>query len=154
MANVVKKHSISSELAQKMVDRVMAKARELGVAENVAILDDGGNLIYAGEPAGLIIRMPGGFTIYHSGDTCVFGDMKLIAELYKPDVAMLPIGDNFTMGPKEAAHATRLLGIKHVIPMHYGTFPPLVGTPDQFKSEAKDIAGLEIHVMQPGDVLG
>ena len=116
-------------------------------------IDDGGKLIYAGEPSGLIIRMPGGFTIYHAGDTCVFGDMKLIAEIYKPDVALLPIGDNFTMGPKEAAYATRLLGAKHVIPMHYGTFPPLIGTPEQFKAEAKDIAGLEVHVMQPGDTL-
>jgi L-ascorbate metabolism protein UlaG (beta-lactamase superfamily) len=116
-------------------------------------IEDGDNLIYAGEPAGLIIRMPGGFTIYHAGDTCVFGDMKLIAEIYKPNVALLPIGDNFTMGPREAAYATRLLGVNHVIPMHYGTFPPLVGTPEQFKAEAKDIAGLEIHVMKPGDTI-
>ena len=112
-----------------------------------------GKLVYAGEPAGLIIRMPGGFTIYHAGDTCVFSDMRLIAEIYKPDLAILPIGDNFTMGPREAAYATRFLGVKHVIPMHYGTFPPLVGTPDQFKIETKDIARLEIHVMQPGDTL-
>jgi L-ascorbate metabolism protein UlaG (beta-lactamase superfamily) len=116
-------------------------------------IEEGGSFIYAGEPCGLIIRMPGGFTLYHAGDTCVFGDMKLIAEIYKPDVALLPIGDNFTMGPKEAAHATRLLGVKHVIPMHYGTFPPLTGTPDQFKAETKDISGLNVHVMQPGDTL-
>ncbi len=68
-------------------------------------IDDGGNIFYAGEPAGLIIRMPDGFTIYHAGDTCVFGDMKLIGEIYKPNVALLPIGDNFTMGPREAAYA-------------------------------------------------
>ena len=116
-------------------------------------IEDGGKHIYAGEPCGLIIRMPGGFTLYHAGDTCVFGDMKIIAELYKPQVALLPIGGNFTMDPREAAYALRLLGVKHAIPMLYGTFPPLVGTPDQFKSEAKDIAGLEIHVMQPGDTL-
>ena len=117
-------------------------------------IEDGGNFLYAGEPAGLIIRMPGGFTLYHAGDTCVFGDMKLIGEIYKPAVALLPIGDNFTMGPKEASYAVRLLGVKHAIPMHYGTFPALTGTPEQFKSETKDIAGLEIHVMKPGDVLG
>jgi L-ascorbate metabolism protein UlaG (beta-lactamase superfamily) len=116
-------------------------------------IDDGGKLVYAGEPSGLIIRMPGGLTIYHTGDTCVFGDMKLIAEIYKPDVALLPIGNNFTMGPREAAYATQLLGVKHVIPMHYGTFPVLTGTPDQFKAETRDIAGLEIHVMQPGDTI-
>jgi len=116
-------------------------------------IEDGGHLIYAGEPSGLIIRMPGGFTIYHAGDTCVFGDMKLIGEIYRPDVALLPIGDNFTMGPREAAYATRLLGVKHVIPMHYGTFPVLTGTPERLKEETKDIAGLEIHVMKPGDTL-
>ena len=117
-------------------------------------IEDGGNIIYAGEPAGLIIRMAGGFTIYHAGDTCVFGDMKLIGEIYKPGVAMLPIGDNFTMGPREAAYAVRLLGIKEVIPMHYGTFPPLVGTPEEFKAQTKDITGLNIHVMKPGDTIG
>lgn len=105
---------------------------------------------YAGEPAGLIIRLPGGFTVYHAGDTSLFGDMKLIAELYKPDLAMLPIGDLFTMGPREAAYATRLLGVKHVIPMHYATFPMLTGTVDGFRKEAKGIAGLEIHALKPG----
>jgi L-ascorbate metabolism protein UlaG (beta-lactamase superfamily) len=67
---------------------------------------------------------------------------------------MLPIGDNFTMGPREAAYAVRLLGIKEVIPMHYGTFPPLVGTPEEFKAQTKDITGLNIHVMKPGDTIG
>jgi len=109
--------------------------------------------VYAGEPAGLVIRMPGGFTVYHAGDTALFSDMKLIGELYKPDIALLPIGDHFTMGPREAAHAIRFLGVKHVVPMHYATFPVLTGTPEQFKQHAKDIAGLEIHVLNPGDTL-
>jgi L-ascorbate metabolism protein UlaG (beta-lactamase superfamily) len=116
-------------------------------------IDDGGERIYAGEPAGLLIRMPGGFTVYHAGDTALFGDMKLIGELYKPDVALLPIGDRFTMGPREAAHAIRFLGVKHVVPMHYATFPFLVGRPEQLKQEAKDIAGLEIHTLKPGESL-
>ncbi|MGH9740980.1 MAG: metal-dependent hydrolase [Candidatus Acidiferrum sp.] len=113
-------------------------------------IDDNGVRHYAGEPAGLVIRMPGGFTIYHAGDTAVFGDMKLIGELYRPDVALLPIGDLFTMGPREAAYALRLLGIKHVVPMHYATFPMLTGTVDAFRGETKDIAGLEIHALKPG----
>ena len=83
----------------------------------------------------------------------VFGDMKLIGEMYKPNVALVPIGDVFTMGPKEAAMATRLLGVKHVIPMHYATFPLLTGTPEAFKAQSKDIAGLEVHVMQPGETI-
>ena len=116
-------------------------------------IDDNGVRHYAGEPAGFVIRLPGGFTIYHAGDTALFGDMKLIGELYKPDVAMLPIGDRYTMGPREAAYATRLLGVKHVIPMHYATFPFLTGTVDAFRKETKDIVGLQIHAMKPGETL-
>jgi L-ascorbate metabolism protein UlaG (beta-lactamase superfamily) len=116
-------------------------------------IHDGDKVVYAGEPAGLIIRMPGGFTVYHAGDTALFGDMKLIGELYKPDLALLPIGDHFTMGPREAAHAIRFLGVKHVIPMHYATFPFLTGTPEALRSEAKDIAGLEILALKPGESL-
>jgi L-ascorbate metabolism protein UlaG (beta-lactamase superfamily) len=116
-------------------------------------IDDNGTRLYGGEPAGLVIRMPGGFTVYHAGDTALFGDMKLIGELYQPDVAMLPIGDLFTMGPREAAYATRLLGVKHVIPMHCGTFPVLVGRPEALQKEAADIAGLQIHALKPGETL-
>jgi L-ascorbate metabolism protein UlaG (beta-lactamase superfamily) len=117
-------------------------------------IEEDGKKIYAGEPAGYIVRLPGQVTLYHAGDTNVFGDMKLIGEVYKPDVACLPIGDVFTMGPKEAAMATRLLGVKHVIPMHYATFPMLTGTPEAFRAESKDIAGLQIHAIQPGETLG
>jgi L-ascorbate metabolism protein UlaG (beta-lactamase superfamily) len=116
-------------------------------------IEEGGQRIYAGEPAGYIVRLPGEFTVYHAGDTCVFGDMKLIGELYKPDVACLPIGDVYTMGPHEAAHAIKLLGVKHVIPMHYATFPALTGTPEALKKEARGIAGLEIHALKPGEHL-
>jgi len=116
-------------------------------------IDENGVRHYGGEPAGLVIRLPGGFTIYHAGDTAVFGDMKLIGELYRPDLAMLPIGDLFTMGPREAAHAVRLLGVQHVIPMHYATFPMLTGTVDGFRKETRDIAGLTIHAMKPGEKL-
>jgi L-ascorbate metabolism protein UlaG (beta-lactamase superfamily) len=116
-------------------------------------IDDHGQRIYGGEPSGLVIRMPGGFTVYHAGDTALFSDMKLIGELYKPDLALLPIGDHFTMGPREAAYAVRFLGVKHVVPMHYATFPVLVGRPEQLKQEAKDIAGLEIHALKPGESL-
>ncbi|HLZ52154.1 MAG TPA: metal-dependent hydrolase [Candidatus Acidoferrum sp.] len=116
-------------------------------------IDENGVRHYGGEPAGYVIRMPEGFTIYHAGDTALFGDMKLIGELYKPDVALLPIGDRYTMGPREAAYAIRLLGVKHVIPMHYATFPFLTGTVEGLRRDTKDIAGLEIHEMKPGDKL-
>jgi L-ascorbate metabolism protein UlaG (beta-lactamase superfamily) len=74
--------------------------------------------------------------------------------LYKPDIACLPIGDVYTMGPREAAYAVKLLGVKHVIPMHYGTFPALTGTPEALREECKNIEGLQIHEMKPGETLG
>ncbi len=106
---------------------------------------------YGGEPAGYIIRMPGGFKVYHAGDTALFGDMKLIGELYKPDLAILPIGDRFTMGPREAAYAIRLLGVKHVVPMHYATFPFLTGTVEELRKETRKTKGLKIHALKPGE---
>jgi len=116
-------------------------------------IDENGQRIYAGEPGGYIVKLPGGVTLYHAGDTAVFGDMKLIGEMYRPDLACLPIGDVFTMGPREAAMAIRLLGVKHVIPMHYATFPMLTGTPEGLREQSKDIAGLQIHALKPGETL-
>jgi L-ascorbate metabolism protein UlaG (beta-lactamase superfamily) len=118
-----------------------------------SIVDDG-KVIEAGEPAGFVVRFPGGFSLYHAGDTCVFGDMKLIGELYSPDVALLPIGDLFTMGPREAAYAVGLMGVRHVVPMHYGTFPGLTGTVQAFRDAVKSIPNLEIHAMKPGETIG
>jgi L-ascorbate metabolism protein UlaG (beta-lactamase superfamily) len=94
------------------------------------ILDEG-KIIYGGEAAGYILHLPDGRTIYFAGDTNVFSDMALIHELYHPQLALLPIGDLFTMSPREAAVAVRLLKAEKIIPMHFGTFPPLTGTPDQ-----------------------
>ncbi|HKW63495.1 MAG TPA: metal-dependent hydrolase [Candidatus Acidoferrum sp.] len=116
-------------------------------------IEENGVRHYAGEPAGYVIRMPGKFTVYHAGDTAVFGDMKLIGELYKPDLAMLPIGDRFTMGPKEAAYAIKLLGVKHVIPMHYATFAFLTGTVEALLEETKKIKRLKVYALKPGGQL-
>jgi len=102
---------------------------------------------YLGEACGLVVRLEGGRAIYFAGDTCVFGDMALIARLYAPDYAVLPIGDNFTMGPREAALALELLGNPPCIPCHYGTFPALTGTPAQLRTEAP---GATIHELEPG----
>lgn len=119
-----------------------------------SIQTEDGQTIYGGEPMGLVIEFESGFKLYHAGDTCVFGDMALIGELYKPDLALLPIGNNVVMSPFEAAHATRLLGVRHVVPMHYGTFPFVPGTPDEFKGHLSDLGvGAEVHVMEPGDRL-
>jgi len=117
-------------------------------------IQDGDKIVYGGEACGYIIRLPGGLTVYHAGDTALFGDMKIIGELYSPDVAMLPIGDHYTMGPREAALAVRLLNVRHVIPMHFGTFPALTGTPDALRELTRDVPSLEYHVMKPGETLG
>jgi L-ascorbate metabolism protein UlaG (beta-lactamase superfamily) len=117
-------------------------------------IQDGDKIVYGGEACGYIIRLPGGLVIYHAGDTAVFGDMKLIGELYSPDVAMLPIGDHYTMGPREASVAIRLLNVHHVVPMHFGTFPVLTGRPEMLRDLTQDIAGLEIHALKPGESIG
>jgi L-ascorbate metabolism protein UlaG (beta-lactamase superfamily) len=117
-------------------------------------IQDGDKMVYGGEPCGLIVRLPGGLTIYHAGDTAVFGDMRIIGELYAPDLALLPIGDHYTMGPREAALAVRLLNIRHVVPMHYGTFPVLTGRPEMLRELTNDFPSLEIHALRPGETLG
>jgi L-ascorbate metabolism protein UlaG (beta-lactamase superfamily) len=106
---------------------------------------------YLGEAAGLAIRLENGFTLYFAGDTCVFGDMQLIGRLYEPDLAVLPIGDWFTMGPAEAALALELLGTKRCVPCHYGTFGLLTGTPAELRERAAD--DVEIHELEPGGSL-
>jgi L-ascorbate metabolism protein UlaG (beta-lactamase superfamily) len=109
------------------------------------------NQIYpGGEPAGYIIELEDGPTFYHAGDTGVFADMAFIGEYYQPDVAFLPIGGHYTMDPTHAAYAVKnLLKTKTVMPMHYGTFPPLKGTPQQFIEALGDYEG-EVVVMEPG----
>ena len=116
-------------------------------------IQDGDDVIYGGEAAGFIVRLPGGLTLYHAGDTGPFSDMKLIGEIYSPQLACLPIGDLYTMGPREAAHAIRLLGVRHVIPMHYATFPELTGRPEELREMTKDISGLAIYALKPGESL-
>lgn len=116
-------------------------------------IDEQGKVFYGGEAAGFVVRLEDGLTLYHAGDTCVFGDMKLIGEIYQPQIVMLPIGDRFTMGPKEAAYAIQLLGVKKVIPMHWGTFPLLTGTPEQLREATHHIEGLEILTMRPGETI-
>jgi L-ascorbate metabolism protein UlaG (beta-lactamase superfamily) len=112
------------------------------------ILDDG-KIIYGGEAAGFVLRLADGRSIYFSGDTNVFADMQLIRELYKPDLAILPIGNLYTMGPREAAKACALLGVKKMIPMHFGTFPALTGDPSVLQ-ELVIANGTEVWTLEPG----
>lgn len=116
------------------------------------ITEDDGTAVPAGEAAGFVIEFPNGFRMYHAGDTALFGDMKLIGEMYAPDVACLPIGDRFTMGPREAARAIELLGVKAVIPIHHGTFDLLTGTPADLVVAVRGM-GVEIIALEPGGSL-
>jgi L-ascorbate metabolism protein UlaG (beta-lactamase superfamily) len=117
------------------------KVGSLGITMTHAIhscgILDGDQIVYGGEAAGYVLYVPDGRRIYFSGDTNVFSDMTLIHELYSPQLAMLPIGDLFTMSPREASVACKMLKVETVIPMHFGTFPALTGRPEQLEVEAK-----------------
>jgi len=104
---------------------------------------------YVGEPSGIDVRAEDGKPLYLAGETCVFGDMQLIGRIYEPDIAILPIGDHYTMGPKEAAVAVELLGVKRIVPSHWGTFGLLTGTPEALEQLAP--SGVTIEKLQPGD---
>ncbi|MBS1819762.1 MAG: metal-dependent hydrolase [Acidobacteria bacterium] len=110
---------------------------------------DGAN-VYAGLATGYVVRFEDGLVAYYAGDTSVFGDMRLIGEMYRPTLAFLPIGDLFTMGPEQAAVACDLLGVKQVIPMHWGTFPLLTGTPARLR-ELVAGKGIDVVDLKPGD---
>jgi len=114
---------------------------------------DDNETVYMGEAAGYVATMENGFSIYHAGDTGVFKDMEIIADLYHPELALLPIGSHYVMGPREAAYACKLLGPKWVVPMHYGTFPVLTGTPEAFINEMAGLSATEVVVLNPGDTL-
>jgi L-ascorbate metabolism protein UlaG (beta-lactamase superfamily) len=117
-------------------------------------IEDGGQVIYGGEPCGYVFTLEDGTRIYHAGDTAAHSDMALIAELYAPEIALLPIGDLFTMGPREAAVAARMLKPKYIVPSHYGTFPALTGTPEALREELKKLkVDAEVVALRPGETL-
>jgi L-ascorbate metabolism protein UlaG (beta-lactamase superfamily) len=121
-------------------------------AQHSSGIDDHGTSVYGGEPVGFVVEFPNGFKLYHAGDTNVFGDMAIIGELYKPDLALLPIGDHYTMDPVEAAYAIRLLKAPAVLPIHYGTFPALTGTPAKLRELTRGL-DVEIVELEPGGTL-
>lgn len=105
---------------------------------------------YAGDPAGLMIRFSDGYTIYDAGDTNIMQDMALYGEIYKPDMALIPIGDHYTMDPLEASYAVKLVKPKIAIPIHYGTWPPLTGSPEKFKELVEKETSTKVLIPEPG----
>ncbi len=119
-------------------------------AEHSSGLVEDGGIVYLGEPVGYVLTLEDDLRVYFAGDTAVFGDMALIRRLYAPDMAFLPIGNRFTMGPEDAAVACELLGVRRVVPMHYGTFPLLTGTPGRLR-ELVEPKGIAVIELEPGE---
>ena len=121
-------------------------------ADHSCGISDGDQILYGGSAAGYIVRLPGGYTFYHAGDTALFSDMHLFCEMYRPELAFLPIGDLFTMDPVQAARACRYLGVRRVIPIHWGTFPALTGTPQKLVKALRDQGvDCEVIALNPGE---
>jgi L-ascorbate metabolism protein UlaG (beta-lactamase superfamily) len=114
--------------------------------------DDDGRPVYGGVASGFVVRLPDGFTFYHAGDTALFSDMSLIGDIWRPALAFLPIGDHFTMDPDQAATACRFLNVQRVVPIHWGTFPLLRGTPADLARALMDIGSSTVVVaLRPGE---
>ena len=121
-------------------------------AVHTSSIQDGDVTIPAGSATGFIVRLPEGYTFYHAGDTALFSDMTLLADLYRPQLAFLPVGDHFTMDPHQAALACKFLEVREAIPVHWGTFPLLTGTPEQLEQELSNLGvNCQVVTLQPGE---
>lgn len=121
-------------------------------AHHSSTYNDNGVIVALGEAVGYVLRMENGFTIYHTGDTAVTYDMLIVGDLYAPDLTILPIGDYFTMDPRQAAYALKLIRSKYAIPGHYGAFPILRGTPEALRQHAKEFGvQVEVIALNPGE---
>jgi L-ascorbate metabolism protein UlaG (beta-lactamase superfamily) len=160
-AHVVAPFELSVWLQQKGLQNVTGMnpggtLRALGLsitmvpAMHSSSVEEDGKILYLGVATGYVVTFEDGLTIYFAGDTSVFGDMRLIAEMYAPTIAFLPIGDLYTMGPEQAAKACELLGVKQVVPMHYGTFPALTGTPAKLR-ELVAPRNVQVLELKPGE---
>jgi L-ascorbate metabolism protein UlaG (beta-lactamase superfamily) len=119
-------------------------------AVHTSSVADDGEMHAVGVATGFVVRLEDGRAIYFAGDTALFGDMRLIGEMYSPEIAFLPIGDHYTMDPAAAAKACTMLGVNQVVPMHYGTFPVLTGSPDNLKKLVEPM-GVDVLVLKPGE---
>ncbi|MBM4294928.1 MAG: metal-dependent hydrolase [Deltaproteobacteria bacterium] len=162
-APVVAIHELSVILAQWGVARVIGMNKggtfefpgvkvTMTQAVHSSTVEHQGEIIAAGDPVGFVMRFDNGFTAYHAGDTAAFKDMELIRDLYHPDLALLPIGSHYVMSPPEAAYACRMLQPRWVIPMHYGTFPVLTGTPEELRDLLKG-ENIEVIALKPGEMV-
>jgi L-ascorbate metabolism protein UlaG (beta-lactamase superfamily) len=119
-------------------------------ALHTSSIEEDGKVLYVGLATGFVVRLEDNRSIYFAGDTALFGDMRLIRDMHAPEIAFLPIGDHYTMDPSAAALACEMLGVRQVVPMHYGTFPALTGRPDDLKKLVEP-RGVDVLVLQPGE---
>ncbi len=150
LADYLAKQGVETTIGMNLGGTVQLNdiAASMVEAKHTSAAQDEKGTHYVGVAAGYVLTPSEGPVLYHAGDTAVFGDMRLIGELYRPEVALLPIGGHFTMGPKEAALATRYLGAKTVLPLHFGTFPPLTGTPAELAGIVD--SGVQVVQWTPG----
>ncbi len=128
-----------------------ARVTQVQAIHTSTVMEDG-KLVLADSPTGFVVRLDNAYTFYHAGDTALFTDMQLIADLYRPALAFLPIGDHFTMDPTQAARACKFLEVRHVVPIHWGTFPLLTGTPEALKREIETLGvNCEMVALKPGE---
>ena len=151
LADYVSKQGVEKTIGMNLGGTVQLEevAASMVEAKHSSGAQDQHGTHYVGIAAGYVLTIPDSPVVYHAGDTAVFGDMKLIGEFYHPEVALLPIGGHFTMGPKEAAWASRFLGAKTILPLHFGTFPPLKGTPGELATLVD--AGVRVVQWSPGE---
>jgi L-ascorbate metabolism protein UlaG (beta-lactamase superfamily) len=156
------------ELGQYLATKGVQNVRDMGIggtqeiagvritmtpAVHTGSVVDQGQIVYTGGAAGFVIRAADAPTIYFAGDTALFGDMRIIRDRFAPDIAFLPIGDHYTMGPEDAAIAAEWLGVRQVVPMHWGTFPVLTGTPAALRAHLKNSA-IDVLELAPGETAG
>jgi L-ascorbate metabolism protein UlaG (beta-lactamase superfamily) len=119
-------------------------------AVHTSSIEEDGKVLYVGTATGFVVRLEDGRSLYFAGDTALFGDMRLIREQHAPEIAFLPIGGHYTMDPAGAAKAVEMLGVRQVVPMHYGTFPALSGSPEELK-KLVEARGVDVLVLEPGE---
>jgi L-ascorbate metabolism protein UlaG (beta-lactamase superfamily) len=157
LAGALAAHGVANTVGFNKGGTIEARGIEFTMTHAIhtgSISIDGESAGYC-EPAGYVITFANGTRVYAAGDTAIHSDMTLVGELYEPEIAILPIGDHYTMGPFQAAHACRLLGVAQVVPGHWGTFPQLTGTPDALRAELAKIGleGVRVLALEPGDTL-
>jgi len=152
LANWFSSKGVKDTIGMGVGGTIVVKGLKISMtpALHTSSIDDNGTARYAGLAAGFVVRMEDNRALYFAGDTALFGDMRLIRELYAPEIAFLPIGDHYTMDPVAAAKACEMLAVRQVVPMHYGTFPLLTGTPEELKRLVEPM-GIDVLVLKPGE---